>query len=109
MDQPATVRITTPIISIVISSGVCKSPRLTIKVVAPVGGCEERNNNRTAPVKASESAAAPTRASVTASARIGARMAEIMECRSFRTLARLDALEGAFTQVGGVEGRPISL
>ncbi|MDQ3924983.1 MAG: hypothetical protein M3309_13895, partial [Actinomycetota bacterium] len=43
MDQPAAVRITTPTISIVISNGVCKSPRLTIKVVAPVGGCEERN------------------------------------------------------------------
>jgi hypothetical protein len=73
------------------------------------GRCPRRWVREAPPVKASESAAAPTRASVTASARIGARMAEIMECRSFRTLARLDALEGAFTQVGGVEGRPISL
>jgi hypothetical protein len=60
MDQPATVRITTPIISIVISSGVCKSPRLTIKVVAPVGGCEKRPPSKPArapqlpPVRASQ-------------------------------------------------------
>jgi hypothetical protein len=68
--QPTTVRITTPTISIAISSGVCKSPRLTIKVVAPVGGCEERRRSSTAPVSATESAAAPVRASVTPSARM---------------------------------------
>jgi hypothetical protein len=38
MAQPTTVSITTPTISIAISRGVCKSPRLTMRVVAPVGG-----------------------------------------------------------------------
>ena len=32
-----------------------------MSVVAPVGGCEERRSSRTAPVKATESAPAPTR------------------------------------------------
>jgi hypothetical protein len=50
MTHPATVRITTPTISIVISSGVCKSARLTMSVVAPVGGWEERRSSRIAPV-----------------------------------------------------------
>ena len=61
MAHPVMVSITTPIMSIAISSGVCKSPRLTIKVVAPVGGWEERRSSSTAPVSASESAAAPAR------------------------------------------------
>ncbi len=64
------VSMTTPSISIVISSGICKSPRLTMSVVASVGGCEERRSSRTAPVKSNESAAAPVRASVTFSVRI---------------------------------------
>ena len=55
--QPTTVRITTPIMSIAISSGACQSPKLTISVVAPDGTWEERRSSRTAPVKASESAA----------------------------------------------------
>ncbi len=56
--QPTTVRITTPIMSIAIPSGACQSPKVTISVVAPDGEWEERRSSRTAPVKASESAAA---------------------------------------------------
>ena len=52
------MRITTHIVSIAISSGACQSPKLTISVVAPDGEWEERRSSRTAPVKASESAAA---------------------------------------------------
>jgi hypothetical protein len=42
----------TPAISTAISPGVCKKPRLTMSVVAPVGGCEDLSKSRTAPVSA---------------------------------------------------------
>src|SRR5215212_7381744 len=66
---PTKVRMTTPAISAAISGGVCRNPRLTISVVAPVGGCEKFKRRSTAPVSARESEAAPIRADVTFSTR----------------------------------------
>jgi hypothetical protein len=57
----------TPSISISISSGVCRIPRLTMSTEAPAGGCEDFKRSKTAPVNAIESAAAPMRARVTPS------------------------------------------
>jgi hypothetical protein len=54
-----------PPISAAISDGACRNPRLTISVVAPVGGCEEFRRRSTAPVSARESEAVPIRAGVT--------------------------------------------
>ena len=56
--QPTPVRITTPIVSIAISSGACQTPKPAISVVAPVGEREKQRSSRTAPVKASESTTA---------------------------------------------------
>jgi len=58
MAQPTTVSSKTPVISIAISHGARGRPRLTISVVAPDSGCEERNSKRTTPVSATESAPA---------------------------------------------------
>jgi hypothetical protein len=60
---------TTPTISAAISGGVCKKPRLTIRVVAPAGGWDALNSSRMAPVSATDKAPAPTQAKVTFSTR----------------------------------------
>src|ERR687889_2561948 len=59
----------TPTINAAISGGVCKKPRLTIRVVAPVGGWDEFRSSSTAPVRATDNAPAPIRAGVTFSTR----------------------------------------
>src|SRR5215212_1215499 len=69
MSQPTTVSKMTPAAMAASCAGVVKKPRLTMRVVAPAGGCGEERMVRRAIVIRIESAADPMCGSVTPDSR----------------------------------------